>query len=620
MHTSLTHRVVLIALLGIEDFWKEFEETIPAGILITRALRDLKFELKLESNLEELYNMSLPFENFEEKLFGPQEEELGDDGMNPLRFAKLSREKTKSANDLIESALSGKMTHEALKTSLRMRGKADTGTKEELVKRFVALKRKDIEDIASGSKLSGFGNEMVSKIFAAIKNAALPVASESSSSTYTATTASATATAAGVTATGTAATAANDTNQSLSLNQGQSFSSTTITSAAVNDTPSLSLWDINRYLQATGAPATMYDRDEYRQMLADLELFADKKGCLTKEGLRSYYEAFGRLSSDVKDLAIGSLDDSLKGAVKLAIEYETEAFESMLGLLEAPTSSHPSLKALLVTLSSLNDTFIDGEYEKLGKVLEVLQQLMGFLGGPDVLSTGVKSLLQWSRSPGWLAATVHQLAAALGDREEGLIRSLRHAALQEFGRYDRWDNSFKQFFASLEVGNYLNFLETATSVPMPLVGQPTGHFIEIDAEPTLAANNNNGGDNGENGASQGQPLLSSSELLYSASSQVPETPLLLPGMNNPSSPYKTNPATAAATAFNPRDLASRCNAQPANEDSIAFIRGKLRDFLPPLEEDSRGLQERIRQRVKDADRILDILSQGMDYINLWVLY
>ena len=37
------------------------------------------------------YKASLPFEFFEQRMYGPQEDEIGEDGMNPLRFAKTVR-------------------------------------------------------------------------------------------------------------------------------------------------------------------------------------------------------------------------------------------------------------------------------------------------------------------------------------------------------------------------------------------------------------------------------------------------------------------------------------------------------------------------------------------------
>ena len=41
-----------------------------AGFLLSRALRNFSFEIKLKNNLEELYRMSLPYEKYERKLYG----------------------------------------------------------------------------------------------------------------------------------------------------------------------------------------------------------------------------------------------------------------------------------------------------------------------------------------------------------------------------------------------------------------------------------------------------------------------------------------------------------------------------------------------------------------------
>ena len=51
-------RIVLLGLLHEKDWFKELEDSLPAGLLVTRALRDFSVKLMLNSTLKELYEVS----------------------------------------------------------------------------------------------------------------------------------------------------------------------------------------------------------------------------------------------------------------------------------------------------------------------------------------------------------------------------------------------------------------------------------------------------------------------------------------------------------------------------------------------------------------------------------
>jgi len=69
--------VIIVSLLHEEDHFRNLEESLPAGLLITRSLRSFSLEFRCINTLLELYQLSTPYEHFATRLFGPQEEELG---------------------------------------------------------------------------------------------------------------------------------------------------------------------------------------------------------------------------------------------------------------------------------------------------------------------------------------------------------------------------------------------------------------------------------------------------------------------------------------------------------------------------------------------------------------
>ena len=148
-------RVVLLGLLHEKDWFKEIEDSLPAGLLVTRALRDFSIKLMLNSTLKELYEASLPFEFFEQRMYGPQEDEIGEEGMNPLRFAKTVRQKQTIINTDLKMARDLGFTK--LKDMLRARGMSDAGDRAACQARFTKLRERDLEAVTSGNDLSFFG-------------------------------------------------------------------------------------------------------------------------------------------------------------------------------------------------------------------------------------------------------------------------------------------------------------------------------------------------------------------------------------------------------------------------------------------------------------------------------
>lgn len=162
-------RLVCVALLHERDAfqWLEDQLTDLQGVQITRALRSLDIELRLQQTPQELLAFSRKFDCYAERLYGPQEEELGEDGMNPLRFAKVCRQRKKAAEEAINNAPN--LSVDQLRQHLTVHGLSDRGIKADLVDRVQRLFRRQLELIGVG-EISAFGAEMVKLIFTRYDN------------------------------------------------------------------------------------------------------------------------------------------------------------------------------------------------------------------------------------------------------------------------------------------------------------------------------------------------------------------------------------------------------------------------------------------------------------------
>lgn len=156
-------RLICIALLHDRDPLAWMEDQISASELtFTRSLRKLVIDLNILQPFQEMYEKNCDMEDYPDKLFGPQEDELGEEGMNPLRFAKMCRKRQKAAQEAIQEV--PKMSTEDLKRHLKERGYNDRGTRAEMMNLAKVAFAKQAELIGFG-ELSNFGAGIVEDIF-----------------------------------------------------------------------------------------------------------------------------------------------------------------------------------------------------------------------------------------------------------------------------------------------------------------------------------------------------------------------------------------------------------------------------------------------------------------------
>lgn len=147
-------------------FLNEEKKLLLADVFISRSILNGSVELNFMNTFRDLYESSMQFVHYEGKLYGPQEEELGEELSNPLFFAKEVRHRKKGLQELIDRM--SEHSNEDLKKTCRELGLKDHGTKRELMDRLMeALSRK--KDLIGHGELSQFAKDILSSIYHSVK-------------------------------------------------------------------------------------------------------------------------------------------------------------------------------------------------------------------------------------------------------------------------------------------------------------------------------------------------------------------------------------------------------------------------------------------------------------------
>lgn len=156
-------KVLLVALYTENNFLRDFEDQLPAGILASRAVRKLDISIELDKSFDELFEESLKFVGFDRRLYGPQEDEIGEECMNPLKFAKMNKKRRDAFEDVLNHI--NTIDSEELKKHLNAHGLASSGTRGEIIEKVKKLFKRQIDMIGFG-EISKFGDSMVRELFA----------------------------------------------------------------------------------------------------------------------------------------------------------------------------------------------------------------------------------------------------------------------------------------------------------------------------------------------------------------------------------------------------------------------------------------------------------------------
>ena len=100
MNLMQDYKIVMLGLFHQRDEFHKMENfLVEQGLFVSRFLTKLNIDIKLRQDFMEIYNQAWSYQHYDDKLFGPQEEELGEDNLNPLKFAKAMRQKKKELLD-----------------------------------------------------------------------------------------------------------------------------------------------------------------------------------------------------------------------------------------------------------------------------------------------------------------------------------------------------------------------------------------------------------------------------------------------------------------------------------------------------------------------------------------
>lgn len=389
--------VVILLLLHEEDWFRNIEEKLPPGILLSRAFRKVDFSLRCLDSLDDLYKSSLSFESFDERLFGPQEDELGEEGMNPIRFAKLQRQRQQAIQESVARAF--QMSDQELKMLLKDRGLSVSGDHANLATRArTAFKRQ--AEISGFGELSAWGSDICRRIYRMFTP---PLEKEEEK-----------------------------TKDAVSKKKDKKDE------PRPHESRGMTLWEINEMLLETGSE-TIYDKKDYKVVMEEQEFYVDKESRLLEEGIIAYYELYGHLAKDIRTLGIGSLSEKIKGEGHLFAAFEPIAFASLLRLLEDHPLLQKSLKIFVGLASSLSEISFESEFNSINDLFNI---------GEDKELEKIRVFLN---SPGWLSSAIHKMTEWLANGEEGVLRSMRKSVSETFGKYHQWDEVFDDFFRNLSI-------------------------------------------------------------------------------------------------------------------------------------------------------------------------
>ncbi len=320
--------------------------------------------------------------------------------MNPLRFAKMCKQRKNAALEAYEKA--EKMNMDKLKDQLRIRGLDITGTKADLVERIKAALKRQADTIGFG-ELSAFGADIVKRIYSSFCKVG-------------------------------------------------------------DNTKTMSLWEMNRFLDSMSV-GTLYNADEFNHMLKQHSLLAND-GCLTEEGLIAYYERYGHLAQDMESLGYGSLDDLVNGEISISIDYDTEGLVTLLDLMESHSLRNPYFKQIICILSSIDKIAAEFVNSTLSDfIIKIIEQILPSDSATPPSTFSSKDFVSHFKrvfsTPGLISRAINTFVEWLSDGNDGIIRDLRLLVVKEFGKFDNWEDVFKESFPKPIVGTSKKNLNTS---------------------------------------------------------------------------------------------------------------------------------------------------------------
>eukprot|EP00752_Nemacystus_decipiens_P007697 g6880.t1 len=321
----------------------------------------LTVQLEMTASMEEVLEFMKPWKNFKQRLYGPQEEELPRDTVDPRSYARMVLEDIQSTSRLLEQVPT--MGFNSLRPVIIDHGLSEVGTLAELKARASKALEGRIKASAAGGGLSRFGERAARMLFRMA-----------------------------------------DKDQDGGLNFSE-------------------MLGMLRRMGMRGTQNVMATELEYIRALKELGVKTDKHGFLSEDGLVAFYRDFGRLADDVEAAGVASLDALLGLKLSAVGQIDASAAKRMeeATMEEHPLLGRAE-KALSFLLRFAADAHVDCSGESIAEWLapaaEGDERLRGWLLQPGWLPRAVESMQQWlaDGDEGVIPNFRDAAAAALGER------------------------------------------------------------------------------------------------------------------------------------------------------------------------------------------------------------
>jgi hypothetical protein len=375
---AIGKRIILVVLLHEDDHFLRLEQKLlEADLFFSRFLQSFSFQIDLQQSLAEIFAHSMKYFQFEEKLFGPQEEELGEEGSNPLRFAKEIRTQKKLYKDILENLQT--LSREELQQHCRKYGRTDQGTNAQLIERVKEIIGERLELVGFG-ELSNYGRELILQIYERIKS-----------------------------------------RPKFAANTAEAVSSSVINHY---DESGLKLWEFNQFLYQSNSK-TLYDKEAYQDLVQENKMLLDRNQHAKVEALSGYYERFGKLNEDILSWGIANLDSFAAGNIAGSVVFDTEALFSITHLFSKLSTSPsvilniPRCYQLLGKITSVKEAKIEGDLQKLSDLVALFPwKTLG-------LDNMRQDLMLCLAKPGGVVEFLMNVMAKWCDGEDGVLPVLR---------------------------------------------------------------------------------------------------------------------------------------------------------------------------------------------------
>ena len=161
---GIEDKYIRLIFLCDRDPFDEYEKILPPGTHPKDIIEKLSLHFEFNITLEQILKLTSQFLDFEGRCFGPQEDELGEKGMEPAQFVNTVKQRRKAALRAAKKIQKKEMPLEEIKEHLELRGYSTKGSIIDIRERAEEMFLVQAEVCGYG-ELSNFGESIANAIF-----------------------------------------------------------------------------------------------------------------------------------------------------------------------------------------------------------------------------------------------------------------------------------------------------------------------------------------------------------------------------------------------------------------------------------------------------------------------